>query len=238
MNETIKVISKVIIDHLPQIFTGVAMVSAIGTGCYALYAGHQLAEKEEEISKETTITGKAKIVTPVVAPVFVGTVITCGAIILVNREYAKRYGLAVAAIAASQANNTSLKDSIQSTISKKDDTKIVEPISINKSEYYKFRDLETGYEFVTTMINFEETRDWFNQEAVLLGNAGETIGMDEFYEKLLGNAYLGYSIHSSMRIGCSNEINGERIALFMPQFNVEIHGNNIVYAFGYDYIEK
>lgn len=231
-NEFIKGIIKTIDKNLPAILSGGGIVLGLATAGYAVYAGWKLKKSTDEI-KETK--AKVKEGVKIVAPVVAGAAASTALLVVANKEYAKRFAAVGAAVAATKIDKAKVEEKVSEItgIGKKDEKKSEKQNipEVRSDVNCHFRDLETGYEFDTTLTNFWETVTKFNE---LCEN--ETTDISEFYSELLGDRYNFASAHERLRFGqgCA-EFNGAS-TLFKPQLGGGLDDNmRPIYTIEYHY---
>ena len=230
--QIVKGIIETIDKNLPAILSGTGIVIGLATAGYAVYAGWKLKKTTDEVEDTKT---KIKEGVKTVAPVVVGAAASTVCLVTANKEYAKRFAAVGAAVAATKIDKSKVEEKVSEItgIRKKDEKKSEKQNipEIRSEVYCHFRDLETGYEFDTTLTNFWETVTKFNELC-----ESETTDISEFYSNLLGDRYNFASAHERLRFGkgCA-EFNGAS-TLFKPQLGGGLDDNmRPIYTIEYHY---
>lgn len=229
-------------NNLPTILTGAGEVTWVATAAYSVYAGWKL---HEEFGKEETVETKERVkrVAKIVVPIGIGVAASIGFGIAGNNVYAGRLA---AAGAAALAVNPDVRDKIEETVGtkrktmnkedfektteEKPEVKNVSPAyRLDPTQRVQFRDLITGRIFETSLAQFWEAVNSFNN--AYSHDGGGTIA--DFYRELTrkcGTEYEGdCQIHNDI---CFNDRNP-----LDPDVDAELDSDwGFRYTFTYDYV--
>ena len=170
-------------ENLPHILSGTAVVGVITTSVAAAKAWEKIKEIYKE--SEKTAEEKTKIAIKELAPAITSGLVTIACIVSSDVVHTQRYGTLLAAYAAAKTELPKAKEmlrledknsgtKIEDKIVKSADTCIVKDVKI-----YRVVDLETGYEFNSSVALLKDAEK--TVEKLIHDEGGASL--EDFYNK-------------------------------------------------------
>lgn len=221
-------------EHLPGLLVIGGIIVGLTTVGYSVYAGYKIKEVNDDDSLDTK--EKAKKIALIAAPAAIGAAISTTCEVCAHKEHTKRYAALGAVVAASKATNLVDRKEVKKVkelVTGKKEVKTVLPEGADPSKMVTIMDLETGFEFSTTLFDFMNAVTAFNSEDVK-GDAHPTIA--DFYQKLLGDRYNFCSAHDQVKFGMHYD---DGMIAFAPEIGSWVRDDlKLEYSISYDYINK
>jgi hypothetical protein len=219
-------------DNLPAILTGVGVATGITTIGYSIFAGWKIKEAvdDKELDKKQKRTKVIKLAVPVIG----GAAISATCHIVAHKKSASKLAGAMALYGATKIDSDKFKEEAKKLIGEdrvKDieedicKRKVVEPL-VPSNGKITIRDDVIGYTYETTLIDFWESVNKFNEEV-----QSDTLSIASFYEDLLGKDYDYANTHDHVTFGY-----GSGVASFRPSFSAAMMDDmHLIYCISYEY---
>lgn len=243
-NTFFKGIAEGVINNLPAILTGTAVVSGVSTVGYSIWSGWRI----KEITEDESIDNKTKVkkIAIVSVPTLAGTIFTSGCAIAAQKENSKRLAvLAAGAAGAATLVNEDTKEKVLDLVDKnhkvhrgRKDVKA--NIAVGSNEVIEIEDTNTGYRFKTTLSDlwFEVNR--FNDELSSMIGTGDNLTISDFYCRLLGESYSVLPALELVKFGTHVNFDGmyDKAVLLSIELDSRLDENmKPIYTMSYDYLD-